>query len=128
MSERNSHAAQDDDHDSGGNEQHSQIDQQPSHIPNYRSIPGRMKNNGSPHELRLPFNAISSSGEEFAMRLIGRSREIILRYLLAVCLAFLASHAYGQRPVTFPLQRGPGEIQADLYGSGTRAVILAHGG
>jgi pimeloyl-ACP methyl ester carboxylesterase len=62
------------------------------------------------------------------MRLIGRSREVILRYLLCICVACFSSHAYGQRPVTFPLQRGPAEIQADLYGSGTRAVILAHGG
>lgn len=61
------------------------------------------------------------------MRLIG-SPEVILRYLLSICVVCLSSHAYGQRSVTFPLQGQPGEIQADLYGSGTRAVILAHGG
>ncbi len=62
------------------------------------------------------------------MRLIGRNREVILRYLLAVCVACFSSHASGQRLVTFPLPDQPVEIQADLYGSGTRAVILAHGG
>ena len=62
------------------------------------------------------------------MRLIGRSREVILRCLLSICVACFSTHAYGQRSVTFPLQGQPVEIQADLYGSGTRAVILAHGG
>lgn len=85
-----------------------------------------MKDDGSPRELQLPFN--SSSGEEFAMRLIGRSREVILRYLLSICVACFSSHAYGQRSVTFPLPGQRGEIQADLYGSGTRGVVLAHGG
>jgi pimeloyl-ACP methyl ester carboxylesterase len=69
-----------------------------------------------------------SSGEEFAMRLFGRSREVIARCLLSICVACFSSHTYGQRSVTFPLLRHPGEIQADLYGSGTRGVILAHGG
>lgn len=51
------------------------------------------------------------------------------RYLLAVCIAyFAASHTFGQRLVTFPLQGKPVEIQADLYGNGTRGVVLAHGG
>jgi pimeloyl-ACP methyl ester carboxylesterase len=71
---------------------------------------------------------LSSGGEEFAMRLIGRSREAKLRYFLAICIASFSTHAYGQRPVTFPLQGKPGKIQADLYGSGTCGVILAHGG
>jgi len=51
-----------------------------------------------------------------------------LRYFLAICIAFFTSHAFGQRLVKFPLQDSPVEIQADLYGSGTRGVILAHGG
>lgn len=52
-----------------------------------------------------------------------------LRYLLAIFVAhFAASHTFGQRLVTFPLQGKPVEIQADLYGSGTRGVVLAHGG
>jgi dienelactone hydrolase len=52
-----------------------------------------------------------------------------LRYLLVICIAcFAASHTFGQRLVTFPLQGKPVEIQADLYGSGTRGVVLAHGG
>lgn len=62
------------------------------------------------------------------MPLIGRSREVIVRLLLSICIARFSSHTYGQRSVTFPLLRHPGEIQADLYGSGVRGVILAHGG
>src|ERR1700679_1804511 len=62
-------------------------------------------------------------------RLSGRSREVKLRYLLVVCIAcFAGSHTFGQRLVTFPLQGKAVEIQADLYGSGARGVILAHGG
>jgi dienelactone hydrolase len=54
---------------------------------------------------------------------------VTLRYLLAVCIAcFATSHTLGQRLVTFPLQGKPVQIQADLYGSGTRGVVLAHGG
>ncbi|MBX9601202.1 MAG: alpha/beta fold hydrolase [Bryobacteraceae bacterium] len=41
--------------------------------------------------------------------------------LLVTCLAL------GQTPVTFPTSDG-GLIHADLYGSGDRAVVLAHGG
>lgn len=42
-------------------------------------------------------------------------------WLLAACAA------YGQTTVTFPTQDG-GLVHADLYGSGTRGVVLAHGG
>ena len=63
------------------------------------------------------------------MHSLGRKRERTLRYLLVICIAcFAASHTFGQRLVTFPLQGKPVEIQADLYGSGTRGVVLAHGG
>jgi len=62
------------------------------------------------------------------MHFVGCTREFMLRYLLAICIASFSTHAYGQRPVTFPLLDHPIEIQADLYGSGTRGVILAHGG
>jgi len=59
----------------------------------------------------------------------GWSDKVKLRYLLAICIAyFAASHGFGQRLVTFPLQGKLVEIQADLYGSGTRGVVLAHGG
>jgi dienelactone hydrolase len=51
-----------------------------------------------------------------------------LRYLLALCIASFTAHTFGQRLVKFPLPDKPVEIQADLYGSGTRGVILAHGG
>lgn len=33
-----------------------------------------------------------------------------------------------QTTVHFPALRGSGELQADVYGAGTRAVILVHGG
>src|SRR6185437_6603925 len=70
---------------------------------------------------------LSSRG--FPMHSLGRKRERTLRYLLVICIAcFAASHTFGQRLVTFPLQGKPVEIQADLYGSGTRGVVLAHGG
>ncbi len=62
------------------------------------------------------------------MRLIGRNREVILRYLLSICVACFSSHAFGQRLVTFPLPDQSVEIQADLYGNGARGLILAHGG
>jgi len=40
----------------------------------------------------------------------------------------LTSLAFGQRPVSFSLRDGSERIQADLYGSGARGVVLAHGG
>jgi dienelactone hydrolase len=43
-------------------------------------------------------------------------------------IAMVASLTFGQKPVTFPLLDGLGQIQADLYGQGTRGVVLAHGG
>lgn len=49
------------------------------------------------------------------------------RYLLAVCIACFASQVFGQQLVRFPLPDRPIEIQADLYGSGTRGLVLAHG-
>jgi alpha-beta hydrolase superfamily lysophospholipase len=50
-----------------------------------------------------------------------------MRYL--ILLLFLCLHsAFGQRPVSFPVVPGRAEIQADLYGEGSRALILAHGG
>lgn len=48
--------------------------------------------------------------------------------LRLVCLAlFLTSMATAQQNVSFPTSDG-GQICADLYGKGTRAVVLAHGG
>lgn len=46
--------------------------------------------------------------------------------VLAVVAA--ASAALGQRTVMFPLGDHSAEVQADLYGSGSRGLILAHGG
>jgi pimeloyl-ACP methyl ester carboxylesterase len=48
--------------------------------------------------------------------------------LAVLSLTFPASFALAQRPVTFPLPGQSAQIQADLYGGGTRGVILAHGG
>lgn len=53
----------------------------------------------------------------------------MLRQVLALLpLACLFTAASAQTPVHFPLGRAATELQADVYGSGTRAVILAHGG
>jgi pimeloyl-ACP methyl ester carboxylesterase len=48
--------------------------------------------------------------------------------LRAIPLAFvLAALAAAQEPISFPTEDG-GKICADIYGHGTRAVLLAHGG
>lgn len=40
----------------------------------------------------------------------------------------VAAHAFGQRTVSIPLPDSTATIEADVYGSGDRAVVLAHGG
>jgi pimeloyl-ACP methyl ester carboxylesterase len=50
-------------------------------------------------------------------------RRLILLYLLLSLRPVSA-----QRPVHFPVPNGQGEVQGDLYGAGTKALILAHGG
>jgi pimeloyl-ACP methyl ester carboxylesterase len=45
-------------------------------------------------------------------------------FLLAL---FLCQSAYAQKTVSFPTEDG-GEIYADIYGKGTKAVVLVHGG
>jgi pimeloyl-ACP methyl ester carboxylesterase len=53
---------------------------------------------------------------------------VIVRLILAVVAAFLLSNAaLAQKTISFPTQDG-GVVFADLYGSGERAVVLAHGG
>lgn len=49
---------------------------------------------------------------------------------VAACCGLLLSllPAYAQQTVAIPLPGGKGIIKADLYGSGERAVLLAHGG
>jgi len=47
---------------------------------------------------------------------------------LGLFLGFLASLALGQRTVTFPLQDKSAQVQGDLYGKGSRGLVLAHGG
>jgi len=51
---------------------------------------------------------------------------------LAFAVALLASAAFGQRHVSIPVASAPSgspaQIQADVYGSGERGLILAHGG
>jgi dienelactone hydrolase len=55
-----------------------------------------------------------------------------LRVLIVVWLAMAAGAAFGQRRVTFPLVSGAGTgqgvVEGDLYGSGLRGLVLAHGG
>ena len=46
----------------------------------------------------------------------------------AVAVVAAASAAFGQRTVTFPQGDHSAEVQGDLYGSGSRGLILAHGG
>lgn len=48
--------------------------------------------------------------------------------LLALVMASPAGLVFGQRLVTFPVPGQSVKVQGDLYGSGTRAVVLAHGG
>jgi pimeloyl-ACP methyl ester carboxylesterase len=51
-----------------------------------------------------------------------------VRFLLATLTTLLVSHsAHGQTTISFPTQDG-GVIVADLYGTGDKAVVLAHGG
>jgi dienelactone hydrolase len=69
-----------------------------------------------------------SGGKDISMPLLVKRRVVKLRYLLAICIACFTSNTFGQRLVQFPIRNQPVEIQADLYGSGTRGVVLAHGG
>lgn len=51
-----------------------------------------------------------------------------MRRLITVLAAFLClDAAFAQKPVSFPTSDG-GVVSADIYGSGDRAVVLAHGG
>jgi dienelactone hydrolase len=45
-----------------------------------------------------------------------------------LAVALMASHANAQQTITIPLPDGHSQIQADLYGSGPRGIVLAHGG
>ena len=53
------------------------------------------------------------------------SRMSVLR--VAPIALFVTTLAVAQHTVSFPTEDG-GHICADLYGQGTRAVVLAHGG
>src|ERR1700738_3296261 len=55
-------------------------------------------------------------------------REGSMRSLILLCLPLSLRPGLAQRPVHFPVPNGQGEVQADLYGAGTKALILAHGG
>ena len=56
------------------------------------------------------------------------TRGILRPSFAAIAVALLAMPAIAQRTVTIPLPDGHASIQADLYGSGNRGVVLAHGG
>lgn len=49
------------------------------------------------------------------------------RLILITAALFLSVAAAAQKTVSFPTQDG-GEVYADIYGAGDRAVVLAHGG
>jgi pimeloyl-ACP methyl ester carboxylesterase len=51
-----------------------------------------------------------------------------MRRLVLLCLLLSLRPGLGQRLVHFPVPNAQGEIQGDLYGAGTKALILAHGG
>jgi len=51
-----------------------------------------------------------------------------LRFLIGAIVLLAGSCLFAQRTVTFPLPGAAVQIQGDLYGHGSRAVILAHGG
>ena len=53
---------------------------------------------------------------------------MLARSLIALATSFIASSAIAQQTVTIPLPDGHSSIQADLYGSGERGIVLAHGG
>lgn len=48
--------------------------------------------------------------------------------LLGSSVVLLTSLAYGQQPVSFTIPDSSSRVQADLYGSGNRGLVLAHGG
>ena len=47
--------------------------------------------------------------------------------LAALALLLVPPHVAAQQHISFPTQDG-GIVEADLYGKGPRAVLLAHGG
>jgi alpha-beta hydrolase superfamily lysophospholipase len=51
-----------------------------------------------------------------------------MRRLILLCVLISLRLGSAQRPVHFPVPNGQGEVQGDLYGAGTKALILAHGG
>jgi dienelactone hydrolase len=48
--------------------------------------------------------------------------------IAVLSVALMASHANAKQTITIPLPDGHSQIQADLYGSGPRGIVLAHGG
>src|SRR5438874_864908 len=51
----------------------------------------------------------------------------VLRLIFIIVAVFLAQSAAAQRTVSFPTE-DEGVVYADLYGTGARAIVLAHGG
>ncbi|MFZ0301423.1 MAG: alpha/beta fold hydrolase [Terracidiphilus sp.] len=56
------------------------------------------------------------------------ARKTLRSAFTAIAFVLLALPAFAQRTITIPLPDGPASIQADLYGSGARGIVLAHGG
>ena len=51
-----------------------------------------------------------------------------MRHLILFCILLSLRPGSAQRPVHFPVPNAQAEVQGDLYGAGTKALILAHGG
>lgn len=51
-----------------------------------------------------------------------------MRSLIFLCFLLSLRSGVAQQHVHFPVPQGQGEVQGDLYGAGTKALILAHGG
>jgi pimeloyl-ACP methyl ester carboxylesterase len=62
-------------------------------------------------------------------RVLGNNAEALMKvFVVALAVAMVAASANAQRLVSIPVAGTAAHIEADLYGSGERAVLLAHGG
>jgi pimeloyl-ACP methyl ester carboxylesterase len=79
----------------------------------------------SPESRQGPHLRLATLSGQVRCTTLYNSRMCVLRTVpLAVAIATLAS---AQQSISFPAKDG-GRVCADLYGQGTRAVVLAHGG
>src|SRR6266852_3924143 len=79
----------------------------------------------SPESRQGPHLRLATLSGQVRCTTLYNSRMCVMRTVpLAVAIATLAS---AQQSISFPAKDG-GRVCADLYGQGTRAVVLAHGG